>query len=98
MLDCRGHKAVHHAVRIYEAIRGAEAAADNVVRAELRQHGANFVGGQQPGGGEPKFLLSFEVIAQISEMRVFSGEEKIALWAVIGGMADHFFKLRIEGN
>src|SRR5580658_7944235 len=47
VVDGPAHKAVHGAVGIDEAVGRAEAATHNVVGAELREHAANFVGGDQ---------------------------------------------------
>src|SRR4029077_20780119 len=98
MLGGGGHESVHHAIGINETVSGAEAATEDVVRAKLRQHVTDFVGRKQARRGETKFFLALEIVAQVREVGIFSGEEEIALRAVISGMADDLFKPGIEGN
>jgi hypothetical protein len=58
----------------------------------------NFFSGKKAGSSEAKLFLAGEVVTQIGDMRVLGSKEKIALRTIVSGMADDFFKLRIEGN
>ena len=83
-----GHETVHDAVRIDKAIGGAEAAAENVVGAKLRQHGPNLFGEKQTRRLQAEFFLPLIIVAQVGEVRLLCRQEQVALGTVIGGVAD----------
>src|SRR6185295_18320185 len=90
------HEAHHHAVRIDEAVRLAERAADYVVDTQLRHKLHDVSAGNQFHILNAKGQLSFAICFEIIEMPLAGGAEQIAVGAIISRVANYFVEARKE--
>jgi len=90
------HEPHHHAVRIDEAIRRTECAADYVFNAKLRHELENVLRPDPFNVLHAERLLPLHVGSQIGNVLFAGRAEKITMRAVISRMPDHFVELRKE--
>ena len=94
----RSREADHHAVGIDEAVGGAEAAAQNVVGAQLRNRGDDVVARDHARLRQSQRFLQRLVGLQIVEVRLLGGDEQVALVAIAGGLSQALVERGVERN
>src|SRR6185312_4979019 len=74
------------------------ASAKDVIRAKLREHIDDFPRREHTRVAQAKRFLTFEVIAQVSKMRIPGGDKEVSLRAIAGRMSQAFVEGCVEGN
>jgi hypothetical protein len=92
------HEAGHDAVRVDEAVGGAEGATDNVVGPQLGEHFADVVGLKPLNALQSERLLPGEVGPQIIYVRLGGRHEQVAVRLVSGRVAGGLLKPVQEGD
>ena len=93
-----GHEANHGAVGIDETVGRAEAAAEDVIGAELREQAADLVAGDEAHVLQSHRNLLFEIGAQVGQVFFAGRAEEVSLGAVVARVAEALFETGIEGD